>query len=110
LRTRTASHREKSASADEPHWPLPLPEDDEHLLVRGVGGNLEEVTSVKEGFLIPGTAVADLEGTAEVLPVLAENSTRKLVQPFERIGLEAGPLSQWIYAGLVDVGLAAIDL
>lgn len=28
--------------------------------------------------------------------------------PVERIGLEAGPLSQWIYAGLVDADLAAI--
>ena len=28
--------------------------------------------------------------------------------PFERIGLEAGPLSQWIYAGLVEVGLPAV--
>jgi transposase len=29
-------------------------------------------------------------------------------QTIERIGLEAGPLSQWIYGGLVEVGLAAI--
>ena len=27
---------------------------------------------------------------------------------FERIGLEAGPLSEWLYAGLVDAGLPAI--
>ena len=27
---------------------------------------------------------------------------------FERIGLEAGPLSQWIYAGLADADLPAI--
>ena len=27
---------------------------------------------------------------------------------FTRIGLEAGPLSQWLYAGLVDAGLPAI--
>ena len=28
--------------------------------------------------------------------------------PFERIGLEAGPLSQWIYAGLVEADLPAV--
>ncbi len=27
---------------------------------------------------------------------------------FARIGLEAGPLSQWLHAGLVEAGLAAI--
>ena len=27
---------------------------------------------------------------------------------FARIGLEAGPLSQWLYAGLVEAGLPAI--
>jgi hypothetical protein len=29
-------------------------------------------------------------------------------QSFARIGLEAGPLSQWLYAGLVEAGLPAI--
>jgi len=33
---------------------------------------------------------------------------RKCNRPIERIGLEAGSLSQWIYAGLVEMGLAAI--
>jgi transposase len=33
---------------------------------------------------------------------------REFDQPIERIGLEAGPLSQWIYGGLVDIGLAAV--
>jgi transposase len=27
---------------------------------------------------------------------------------FVRIGLEAGPLSQWLYSGLVEAGLPAI--
>ena len=39
--------------------------------------------------------------------VIAER-LREFDQPIERIGLEAEPLSQWIYGGLVDIGLAAI--
>jgi len=42
------------------------------------------------------------------VPDAIADRLREFGQPFERIGLEAGPLSQWIYAGLVDVGLAAI--
>ena len=30
--------------------------------------------------------------------------------PVARIGLEAGPLSQWLYAGLSEAGLAAVLL
>jgi transposase len=32
----------------------------------------------------------------------------ELDQPLDRVGLEAGPLSQWIYAGLVEKDIAAI--
>jgi len=49
-----------------------------------------------------------LETMVDSAPEAIADRLRELDQPFERIGLEAGPLSQWIYAGLVDVGLAAI--
>ena len=49
-----------------------------------------------------------LETMADSAPEAIADCLRDLDQPFERIGLEAGPLSQWIYAGLVEVGLAAI--
>src|SRR5215204_3126407 len=49
-----------------------------------------------------------LETMVDSAPEAIADCLRDLDQPFERIGLEAGPLSQWIYAGLVEVGLAAI--
>jgi transposase len=49
-----------------------------------------------------------LEAMADSAPEAIAIRLRELDQPFERIGLEAGPLSQWIYAALVDMGLAAI--
>lgn len=49
-----------------------------------------------------------LETMADSAPEAIAIRLRELDQPFERIGLEAGPLSQWIYAALVDMGLAAI--
>jgi transposase len=49
-----------------------------------------------------------LETMVDSAPEAIAGRLHEFGQPFERIGLEAGPLSQWIYAGLVDVGLAAI--
>jgi transposase len=49
-----------------------------------------------------------LETMVDGAPDAIADRLRELDQPFERIKLEAGPLSQWIYAGLVEVGLAAI--
>jgi hypothetical protein len=48
-----------------------------------------------------------LETMVDSAPEAIAGRLHEFGQPFERIGLEAGPLSQWIYAGLVDVGLAA---
>ena len=62
------------------------------------------------------TAICVLDGDGRVLLETMVDSSPDAIaerlhgfeQPLERIGLEAGPLSQWIYGGLVDVGLAAI--
>jgi transposase len=48
------------------------------------------------------------EATADSIPEAIAGYLHSLGQRFERIGLEAGPLSQWIYAGLVDQNLPAI--
>lgn len=40
-------------------------------------------------------------------PDAIADKLRELHQSFERIGLEAGPLPQWIYAGLVDKRFAS---
>ena len=49
-----------------------------------------------------------LEATVDSSPEAIAERLRGFDQTIERIGLEAGPLSQWIYGGLVDAGLAAI--
>src|SRR5271169_6244114 len=49
-----------------------------------------------------------LETVVDSSPDAIADRLREFDQPLERIGLEAGPLSQWIYGGLVDIGLAAI--
>ena len=49
-----------------------------------------------------------LEATVDSVPGTIAERLRAIGHRFERIGLEAGPLSQWIYAGLVDMGLPAI--
>lgn len=62
------------------------------------------------------TAICVVDGDGRILLETAVDSApdaiaerlRELGQPLERIGLEAGPLSQWIYGELVDIGLAAI--
>jgi transposase len=48
------------------------------------------------------------EATIDSEPESIAERLRALDRPLERIGLEAGPLSQWIYAGLVEAGLPAI--
>ena len=62
------------------------------------------------------TAICVVDGNGRVLlekivdssPDVIAEQLREFDQPLERIGLEAGPLSQWIYGGLVEIGLAAI--
>ncbi len=62
------------------------------------------------------TAVCVLDANGRILLETMVDSEPKAIaeclhalgQPLDRIGLEAGPLSQWIYAGLVEIGLAAI--
>lgn len=62
------------------------------------------------------TAICVLDGNGKILlgtmvdsaPDAIAERLLELGQQFERIGLEVRPLSQWIYAGLVDMGLAAI--
>src|SRR3954454_797630 len=65
--------------------------------------------SVKE------TSVCVIDGTGKVIQevkVATEPDTIRavLVDDFaiERIGLEAGPLSQWLYSGLAEAGLPVI--
>ncbi|WP_406857176.1 hypothetical protein ABEG18_05965 [Alsobacter sp. KACC 23698] len=41
-------------------------------------------------------------------PVAIMIRLAELSAPFERVGLEAGPLSQWIYFGLRDGGYPAV--
>ena len=66
--------------------------------------------SVKE------TSICVVDGDGEVvLQTSVPSEPRAIVDvlalpslAIERIGLEAGPLSEWLYAGLVDAGLPAI--
>ena len=58
--------------------------------------------------IVDGNGRVLLETTVDSSPDAIAERLRELDQPLERIGLEAGPLSQWIYTGLVDAGLAAI--
>ncbi|MER9032370.1 IS110 family transposase [Mesorhizobium sp. M0674] len=66
--------------------------------------------SVKE------TAVCIVDETGTIccemkVPSHPEDLVRVLTDPawnFERVGLEAGPLSQWMFSGLADAGLPAI--
>jgi transposase len=53
-----------------------------------------------------GRIVREVKGASEpeaLLPVLKSGSYR-----FKRIGLEAGPLSQWLYSALAEAGLPVI--
>ena len=58
--------------------------------------------------IVDGNGRVLLETTVDSSPDAIAERLRELDQPLERIGLEAGPLSQWIYTGLVDAWLAAI--
>lgn len=58
--------------------------------------------------VVDGNGRVLLETTVDSEPDAIAEQLREFDQRLERIGLEAGPLSQWIYGGLVDVGLAAI--
>src|SRR4051812_6363967 len=58
--------------------------------------------------VVEGNGHVLLETTVDSSPDAIAERLCSFDQTIERIGLEAGPLSQWIYGGLVDVGLAAI--
>jgi transposase len=58
--------------------------------------------------VVDGNGQVLLETVVESSPDAIADRLRELGQPLERIGLEAGPLSQWIYAGLIDIGLAPV--
>jgi transposase len=58
--------------------------------------------------VVEGNGHVLLEATVDSSPNAIAEQLRGFDQTIERIGLEAGPLSQWIYGGLVDLGLAAI--
>jgi transposase len=58
--------------------------------------------------VVDGNGRVLLETTVDSSPDAIAERLRALDQPLERVGLEAGPLSQWIYGRLVDIGLAAI--
>ena len=58
--------------------------------------------------VVNGNGQVLLETVVESSPDAIADRLRELGQPPERIGLEAGPLSQWIYAGLIDIGLAPV--
>ncbi len=49
-----------------------------------------------------------LEATVDSSPAAIAERLLAAGGQLERIGLEAGPLSQWIYAGLVEAGLPAV--
>lgn len=49
-----------------------------------------------------------LEAKVFTEPEALVSTLTELDEPYERIGLEAGPLSQWLYFGLRDAGLPAI--
>ena len=63
--------------------------------------------SVKKTALcvINGNGRVLLETMVDSSPDVIAERLREFEQPIERIGLEAGPLSQWIYGGLVDADL-----
>lgn len=58
--------------------------------------------------VVDADGMMTLEATVDSEPALIAEKLRTLSRPLARIGLEAGPLSQWIYAGLVEAGLPAI--
>ena len=58
--------------------------------------------------VVDGSGQVLLETVVESSPDAIADRLRELGQSPERIGLEAGPLSQWIYAGLIDIGLAPV--
>jgi transposase len=58
--------------------------------------------------VVNGNGQVLLETVVESSPDAIADRLRELGQSLERIGLEAGPLSQWIYAGLIDIGLAPV--
>src|SRR6202050_3045030 len=58
--------------------------------------------------VVNGNGQVLLETVVESSPDAIADRLRELGQPLERIGLEAGPLWHWIYAGLIDIGLAPV--
>jgi transposase len=71
------------------------------LLVR----NMTEFIDNANGRLLHRNVEANVMGLRHGMP---PSHLVRLGFTYSRIGLEAGPLSAWIYAGLVDAGLPAI--
>src|SRR5262245_18391334 len=53
-----------------------------------------------------GKVIRELKAASEPVAILAVLTEEALA--IERIGLEAGPLSQWLYSALADAGLPVI--
>jgi transposase len=53
-----------------------------------------------------GTVLREMKVASEPEALLEELTDK--AYSFRRIGLEAGPLSQWLYSALVDAGLPAV--
>ena len=53
-----------------------------------------------------GTVLREMKVASEPEALLEELTNKSY--SFTRIGLEAGPLSQWLYSTLVDAGLPAV--
>ena len=67
--------------------------------------------SVKETSVcvIDGAGQDDTRGQgSQSSPKLSLRFWRTMPSAIERIGLEAGPLSQWLYSGLAEAGLPVI--
>ena len=64
-----------------------------------------ETTSI---CVVDAEGLVRLEVKVSTAPDALVAALSKLSAPFERVGLEAGPLSQWLYFGLREAGLPAV--
>ena len=73
---------------------------------RGLGdeGEYDLVLNLKTAKRLGLSFPLSLLGRAEALLQVLTNNTYR----FKRIGLEAGPLSQWLYSVLAEAGLPVI--
>lgn len=72
----------------------------------GIDASLETVNVC----IVDGEGALLLERKVEAEPEAIVGLLRGFGQPFERIGLEAGPTASWLYAELRAAGLPAICL